>query len=1299
VPVSRQYVSDPDFQGPVIVPRVIAACLVACLVAMSSAAASSLWIAESDTLTRLDGETSSRFAAPPALRGLAATGDGEAWLFAADRLWHITRDGDVALRARLDALGVGNAVRAAADPYDASAWIATDAPLLVRVSANGAPASAVPLPAGVAALAVGLDRSVWAIAGDALLHFDRDGKPLGTRALELAPEETATAIAVDALRDRIWIATTLGLHRASIDSAGTGPREPVLAGKATAIAVDLRGDDLIAIVDGAPIAWTDGSPPRALDHLLGPDEIALDVFHDAGEQAFAVRTTRGIVRVERDRVLARDAVAGDAIVAVAPTRIEPELELVRPPDGGALAGPGAEIVVRLAARCDGLPCAVPDSYARTATVTAALGGEPLGDSIVDAKSGTVRFVHAAPLRFGVHRLSASATDRFGHRAMLDARLTVLDRTTTIADAVGGDSAVATKPPAADIDAPLAKAANKPPVVSLTAPASGSIFTAGSSVTLTATATDPDGTISKVEFYRGGAALVGVATSAPYRFVWTNVATGNYSLTAKAYDNRNGTAVSAPITITVTANQVPAVALSAPAAGGFFETGSVVSVEATASDPDGSIARVEFFDGATPIGVAVTAPYRVSWTATNAGVHTLGARATDDRGASSALVSAEILVGDRPIVVVTSPQACASVDGPVDVVVAADARSATGEIASVAFFDGGSQVAVSNAPPWRATLQAAAVGAHTITAVATDRHGLTAVSRPAPFTVRGANQPPTVSITSPSDGARFPSGASIALAAVANDVDGTIARVEYRLGSAGGTLIGQATSPPYATTWSNVAAGSYAVVAVARDDRGATTASTALHVTIDPNLPPAIALTAPVAGASFIAPAAIDVSASASDPDGTVAKVDFYAGATLVATATAPPYSGRWNGVAAGTYSLTAKATDNLGAVAVSNAVTVTVASNAAPTVALTAPAPGAQYFAPTALSLAASAADADGSIARVEFRANGVIVGTVTAAPYRFAWDNVPAGAYALTATAVDDRGASTTSAAVSVTVGAPSIGIAASLDGATIADDNVLVRGFASAPANSSVTVNGVVTHIDDYGRFQANDVRLVPGANVVTAVLTSQDGQTTSTSVTIDSSGRGAFTVRASPTEGLGALDVAFTVENTERAPFARVEFDLDGDGFPNLIALPDQFVDETLTVRATYPAGTWIATVKVYDDEDRVIYETSKSIVVLLPAMLDGKLRSIYDGVLSRLRAGNVPAALAAFTGSAYERYDAIFAKLQPALPAIVDQLGEVRDVTFAMDVAEIDVVRNAPGGPQRFLLYLIRAEDGIWRIDGM
>jgi RHS repeat-associated protein len=98
-------------------------------------------------------------------------------------------------------------------------------------------------------------------------------------------------------------------------------------------------------------------------------------------------------------------------------------------------------------------------------------------------------------------------------------------------------------------------ANIPPTVSLTSPTGGATFTAPATITLTATAADSDGTITKVEFFHGGTNLIATVTAAPYTFSWTNVAAASYSLTAKATDNSTATTTSAPVNVTVNAAAV------------------------------------------------------------------------------------------------------------------------------------------------------------------------------------------------------------------------------------------------------------------------------------------------------------------------------------------------------------------------------------------------------------------------------------------------------------------------------------------------------------------------------------------------------------------------------------------------------------------------------------------------------------------------------------------------------------------------------------------------------------------------
>ena len=94
--------------------------------------------------------------------------------------------------------------------------------------------------------------------------------------------------------------------------------------------------------------------------------------------------------------------------------------------------------------------------------------------------------------------------------------------------------------------------------------------------------------------------------------------------------------------------------------------------------------------------------------------------------------------------------------------------------------------------------------------------------------------------------------------------------------------------------------------------------------IEVNDPPTVTLTRPTPGTQFIAPATIELEAEASDVDGTIAKVEFFAGSTLLGEAAAAPFRLSWMDVVAGSHTLSAKATDNEGGETISGELTVSV---------------------------------------------------------------------------------------------------------------------------------------------------------------------------------------------------------------------------------------------------------------------------------------------------------------------------------------------------------------------------------------
>jgi hypothetical protein len=184
----------------------------------------------------------------------------------------------------------------------------------------------------------------------------------------------------------------------------------------------------------------------------------------------------------------------------------------------------------------------------------------------------------------------------------------------------------------------------------------------------------------------------------------------------------------------------------------------------------------------------------------------------------------------------------------------------------------------------------------------------------------------------------------------------------------------------------------------------------------PNTPPAVRITAPAAGAMFTAPATVPITAEALDSDGTIAGVEFLAGTAVVGTDATSPYSFTWTNVPAGSFSLTARATDNRGATTVSTPVGITVAVNTGPAIqvqpgAVTVPEAGTATFAvrlsaaPTAnvtVAVARSAGDTDITVrtgASLTFTpTNGTAPQTVTLAAAEDT--DTAAGTATITATA-----------------------------------------------------------------------------------------------------------------------------------------------------------------------------------------------------------------------------------------------------------------------------------------------------------
>lgn len=321
-----------------------------------------------------------------------------------------------------------------------------------------------------------------------------------------------------------------------------------------------------------------------------------------------------------------------------------------------------------------------------------------------------------------------------------------------------------------------------------------------------------------------------------------------------------------------------------------------------------------------------------------------------------------------------------------------------------------------------------------------------------------------------------------------------------------------------------------------------------------------------------------------------------------------------------------------------------------------------------------------------------VVLNGVTQNSSSFAFPLILApGLNALTVSAIDPAG-NTANAVLRLTLVPVSVSIAAPSTGASVSGDAVIVTGTYQGPPNTGITVNGVVAATDG-SRFYAQ-VALKSGSNVIAVSATSPEGASVTQSVSVTASGPGQIQLLATPTQGIAPLPVTFGALS-DTPVIARIEADYDGDGTVDFTSAdPDAVMEHTYPTPGVYEARFAVT------DVQGATHPFTGLVVVNSLASMDAMLRGVYTGMLTKLRAGDIDGALTYFTAGTATKYRTVFSTIGAAnLPSVVDRLGTIDDGTISDQFAEYVLVRNKPAGPQAYLVYLIRGQDGVWRIDGM
>ena len=191
-----------------------------------------------------------------------------------------------------------------------------------------------------------------------------------------------------------------------------------------------------------------------------------------------------------------------------------------------------------------------------------------------------------------------------------------------------------------------------------------------------------------------------------------------------------------------------------------------------------------------------------------------------------------------------------------------------------------------------------------------------------FTV---NHPPTIELTSPTNGAEFVSPATITLAATASDnaADGAMRKVEF---FANGELIANLASAPFEAAWEGVSAGDYEIIAAVTDRHGQKVETAPVSITVSQGAD--ITLTAPAEDIAFAPGGTTRLAASVTPGDAAITKVEFFKNDQLIGADTEPPYELDWSEAEPGLYRISATATDAKGGSVTSGSVEAAVFDSA-----------------------------------------------------------------------------------------------------------------------------------------------------------------------------------------------------------------------------------------------------------------------------------------------------------------------------------------------------------------------------------
>jgi len=434
-----------------------------------------------------------------------------------------------------------------------------------------------------------------------------------------------------------------------------------------------------------------------------------------------------------------------------------------------------------------------------------------------------------------------------------------------------------------------------PQVHIVKPENNTIFDIGDNIDMLVEASDnnikgDNKSIKKVEFYLDNNFLY-YDDSSPYEYsLNTNgYEAKNYIIKAIVVDNDDAIENS---TVNIRLNQPPVCSVSYPI-NGLEINRDEIDITVNASD-DREIQKIDYYIDSILVGTSYSSPFNYIWNAKeeNIGSHTIKAVAVDDD--NSVTESDEIsimLLNSLPVCEVINPQNGDNYQQGDVISFTAEAGDSDGTVANVKFYINDILKSTDTDPPYSYewVTNNISIASYNLKIKVEDNDGGLSDDQLNINIIE--NLPPVCSITSPENNQHFTRLDNINIQVNASDEAKSVDTVTFYIDN---DSIGVDNNMPYIfnINLNDQSLGNHTLKVVAKDNHGELD-SAKIEIVVD-NIPPVCEITNSEDGEIIFIGTTVEITADATDEDGTIAEVAMYIDGDLIATDYVVPYSVEWN---------------------------------------------------------------------------------------------------------------------------------------------------------------------------------------------------------------------------------------------------------------------------------------------------------------------------------------------------------------------------------------------------------------------